>query len=143
LNQPAQIVGGARHDVAIGDAFLIQPAPRQAKQAGIYVDRGNATRNPGYRQRKQTIAGTEVDYIHAMLDADRSNHGSRIGPQCFPPLGVGHFSAVEKSGKIGAHRGERSVRCLEAVHLRQQDIESLAVARRCGRSWPDRRCDEP
>jgi hypothetical protein len=114
-NQVGNLIGIPSDKVAIRRAAFGQAVTCQFQQVGVYVDRYDVTRDLRDLQSEPAVARAEIDHLHAGLDAYRGEYAGGVWPQCFPPSGSRHLSALEKFGKIAGHRHTVSIINVELV----------------------------
>ena len=86
----------------------LRPSKRQ--HARIDVDGNDAPGHKCKRSGEKAVATTKIARFQARPDTQRGENLLRPGPQCLPPIGVGHRSGWEKAckGRIVDHLHDQS-----------------------------------
>lgn len=88
-----QIISVRLCEPAVGQPGLREPAAAQRQKSTVDVYCRDVPGNPRHRQRKPSIADTQVDRLGAGGQPTLDQDASGIGPQCLPPLRIRHLRA--------------------------------------------------
>ena len=74
------VVGIGRHEVAVGQAAFSKARAGRLDQRRINIDCRDVPRDVDNVKREPTIAGAQINNVHAGCQTDRCQHTGRIGP---------------------------------------------------------------